>query len=546
MALQGTLDTFSLPDVLRLLATTSKTGCLRIEGDRGQGGVWLDGGSVVDADADRAVEGTPTDEVVFELLRFDTGSFAFDADDRSAQASNGAGEDVEDVLRRATALLGEWSELEAVVPSLAHHVSLAIDLSADEVTIDADRWRSVVAVAGGRTVGELASELGLTELGVSRAVRDLVELGVADIEAPAGGSRRDAPDLARRPAPVADVGIPEPLGEGHRAGWMQGDRTGEMPTVPDPRTTAGASNGQSRSRDDVPSLQAPGEPPGLPSRRASGRTRPGTPPSGAAPAIPDLPPARTNDAGRPADAPRPSLRPEADRRGPNPVETGRMPAVRPGDTGNPPAVRPDADRIPPPGVRPETDRMPSVPAEPGRTPARPPVEPGAPPGRRSSPAAPRRGPRPTGCRPAPPSPGAPRPGRRSSPAGRRAGRRPRRPACPGARPATPAACRRPRRSAASATAAGPLPAASPARARRSTTVASARRRSAATPARSGRSGPRRCRRTCTGRPTTCPTRARSARSPAPCRPRSPGCRAWGRPGPPCPTPAARSPRTWRP
>ena len=381
MALQGTLDTFSLPDVLRLLATTSKTGCLRIEGDRGQGGVWLDGGSVVDADADRAVEGTPTDEVVFELLRFDTGSFAFDADDRSARASNGAGEDVEDVLRRATALLGEWSELEAVVPSLAHHVSLAIDLSADEVTIDADRWRSVVAVAGGRTVGELASELGLTELGVSRAVRDLVELGVADIEAPAGATRRDAPDLARRPAPVADVGIPEPLGEGHRAGWMQGDRTGEMPTVPDPRTTAGATNGQSRSRDDMPSLQAPGEPPGRPSRRASGRTRPGTPPSGAAPAIPDLPPARTKDAGRPTDAPRPSLRPEADRRGPNPVETGRMPAVRPGDTGNPPAVRPDADRIPPPGVRPEADRMPSVPAEPGRTPARPPVEPGRTPAR---------------------------------------------------------------------------------------------------------------------------------------------------------------------
>ena len=198
MALQGTLDTFSLPDVLRLLATTSKTGCLRIEGDRGQGSVWLDGGSVVDADADRAVDGTPTDEIVFELLRFDTGSFAFDADDRSAPAGNGAGEDVEDVLRRATALLGEWSELEAVVPSLAHHVSLAIDLSADEVTIDADRWRSVVAVAGGRTVGELASELGLTELGVSRAVRDLVDLGVADIEAPAAGSRRDAPEGARR------------------------------------------------------------------------------------------------------------------------------------------------------------------------------------------------------------------------------------------------------------------------------------------------------------------------------------------------------------
>ena len=143
MALQGTLDTFSLPDVLRLLATTSKTGRLRIEGDRGQGSVWLDQGNVVAAAADRAVEGTPTDEVVFELLRFDSGSFAFDADDRAT--GGGRAEGVEDTLRRATSLLNEWSELEAVVPSLAHHVNLAGDLSADEVTIDAGHRRATGA-----------------------------------------------------------------------------------------------------------------------------------------------------------------------------------------------------------------------------------------------------------------------------------------------------------------------------------------------------------------------------------------------------------------
>ena len=80
LALQGTLDTFSLPDVLKLLATTSKTGRLRIDGDRGQGSVWMREGRVVDADADRSVDGAPTDEVVFELLRFGSGSFAFDAE----------------------------------------------------------------------------------------------------------------------------------------------------------------------------------------------------------------------------------------------------------------------------------------------------------------------------------------------------------------------------------------------------------------------------------------------------------------------------------
>ena len=116
MALQGTLDTFSLPDVLRLLATTSKTGRLRIEGDRGRGSVWLTDGGVVDADADRTLDGTPLDEVVFELLRFESGSFAFDGDDTASEA--GDPEDVEALLRRADGLLSEWGELEAVVPSL--------------------------------------------------------------------------------------------------------------------------------------------------------------------------------------------------------------------------------------------------------------------------------------------------------------------------------------------------------------------------------------------------------------------------------------------
>ena len=51
MALQGTLDTFALPDVLRLLASTRKTGRLRITADRGSGSIWLDGGSVVAANA---------------------------------------------------------------------------------------------------------------------------------------------------------------------------------------------------------------------------------------------------------------------------------------------------------------------------------------------------------------------------------------------------------------------------------------------------------------------------------------------------------------
>jgi Domain of unknown function (DUF4388) len=397
LALQGTLDTFSLPDVLRLLATTSKSGRLRIEGDRGRGSVWLADGGIVDADADRVIDGTPTDEVIFELLRFDSGSFAFDGDETAT--AGGDPEDVEAVLRRASSLLSEWTELENVVPSLEHEVCLASDLSADEVTIDADRWRSLVAVSSGRTVGELATSLGMTELGVSRAVRDLVDLGVADVEPPGSSdrSRPQAPADRRRPAVPSGAGLdtigrPSPTGEPQRAGWL----TGETPAVPaEPPRPAPASNGQVRaSLDDTvvspapppaptvppPPTQVPAEPPakgGLASRLGRGRgasaSSRGAEPTttGSTPVVPDAPsrptartpvtpPARTNDSGSRTDSGRNGADAPGSRRSPG---QSRPASEGPGRAGSPPGpsrALPPADRsVPPPA--PGGPRRPSSP-----------------------------------------------------------------------------------------------------------------------------------------------------------------------------------------
>ena len=416
MALQGTLDTFSLPDVLRLLATTSKTGRLRIEGDRGRGSVWLSDGGVVDADADRTLDGTPVDEVVFELLRFEAGDFAFDGDDTAADA--GRPEDVEALLRRANDLLGEWTELEAVVPSLEHEVTLAGDLSADEVTISADSWQSLVAVAAGRTVGELATMLGLTELGVSRAVRDLVELGVVDVALPdrsrpapvaqrsrtaavsAAPATPAAPavsatardDLARRSAvrPDPETAVPEipapPPGQHQRAGWLSGERTGEMPTPVTDTGSLSARNGDAALVDGpatkaAPVAPEPAAPPkgGLASRlgrNRNGRGADATPPEGSPPAtngnrVPGRPPvaptSRTNDAGpvpeRPADLDRPGPdAPPVRRR-----DTARRPSSPAGPSQQGPRSVPpapaapgspfDSGRLGPPPVGPDTGQI---------------------------------------------------------------------------------------------------------------------------------------------------------------------------------------------
>ena len=154
MALQGTLDTFALPDVLRLLAATKKTGRLRITGARGSGSVWVDRGGVAGLEAPHAPLATEPVDALFELLRFDEGSFTFDAD--VTPTGPAEPEDVEDLLTGAEALLAEWREIESVVPSMDAWVTLRRTLASPDGVDQRDHWTTLVAVGGGATVRRMA------------------------------------------------------------------------------------------------------------------------------------------------------------------------------------------------------------------------------------------------------------------------------------------------------------------------------------------------------------------------------------------------------
>jgi hypothetical protein len=214
VALQGTLDTFGLPDVLRLLASTRKTGRLRITGDRSAGSVWLDGGAVVAGTATTSAASTELAYVVFDLLRCDEGSFVFEPDVNSVEP--GVPTDVEVLVSQAEKLLEEWREIEAVVPSLALWVSLVADLPRPEVVVNAERWRALVAVGGGVTVGAIGASLSLGEMPVSRLVKELVEQGLVELSEPQPASIEpvlaavDDLVVARDEYVEAETSTPEP------------------------------------------------------------------------------------------------------------------------------------------------------------------------------------------------------------------------------------------------------------------------------------------------------------------------------------------------
>ncbi|MEZ5310988.1 MAG: DUF4388 domain-containing protein [Microthrixaceae bacterium] len=184
MALQGTIDTFPLTDVLTLLASSSRSGSLTLTGDRGSGTVWIADQSVLGGHlADGRV--ASADRAVFELLRFEDGSFEFLSLERGDFPDFGAGAStVEDCLATAATMLEEWTAIEAVVPSIRHRVDLAAELPAEKFTIDRALWRVLVVTAGATSVAELADTLGVDDYEGSALVASMVNEGLVEVHEP--------------------------------------------------------------------------------------------------------------------------------------------------------------------------------------------------------------------------------------------------------------------------------------------------------------------------------------------------------------------------
>lgn len=196
MALQGTIETFALPDVLRLLGSTRKTGRLIVNGERGSGSIWTEDGSVVSSEASGVrIDADPVD-VLFELLRYHEGSFIFESD--SPPPDTREHRELDPLLAKAEKMLSEWLEIEVVVPSMDSWVELASELPTSDIVVDGSRWRSIVAIGGGTTVNRMGEALELDEMPVCRVVKEMVEAGLVTV-----GS---APRVTA--TPVRDVELP--------------------------------------------------------------------------------------------------------------------------------------------------------------------------------------------------------------------------------------------------------------------------------------------------------------------------------------------------
>lgn len=232
MSLEGTLDSFGLPDVLSLLSVTKKSGTLHLRRGGTHGVVHLRDGQVtgarsdvrrhalarrlvgaglvddetlaqtvreladlpsagparvladrvgLDPDTGRELAAEQATDAVFDLLRWTEGSFCFlldeaDPDDLGATLST------ETLVAEGRRRLDAWERLIATVPAPDAVVSLVPVASAPPV-LTVEEWQLLAEVDGRRTVTELVRRTGRGDFAVVGALAALVERGLLQIGA---------------------------------------------------------------------------------------------------------------------------------------------------------------------------------------------------------------------------------------------------------------------------------------------------------------------------------------------------------------------------
>lgn len=233
MALQGTIDTFPFEDVLTLIASSSKIGRLTLTGDRGVGSLWLNGDEVLGGEIGTGPNGSgpfvPPGRAVFELLRFDDGSFIFESLEPFELPSFGQDPvPTAQCLAEARSMLREWETIQSKVPSTSHRVVLAMEPAVDEILLDVSTWRTLVMITRCSSVGHLALELGMDDLECARLVAGLVDDGIVEVNEPwdidallVGGNGEIRPDDAAYTAgddvapPAEPWSVPDTSPEAH-------------------------------------------------------------------------------------------------------------------------------------------------------------------------------------------------------------------------------------------------------------------------------------------------------------------------------------------
>jgi hypothetical protein len=178
VGLQGTIETFPLPDVMALIASSRKSGRLTVTSDTVSGVIWFDDGQVFRGDLGDQEDVVLADAFV-ALLRLGVAAFQFDQG-QAAEADTPSVA-VETVLDEVTDQLAEYERLENTIPHMQVAVRLIEEPAFEEVVLTATEWRAATALHRVLRAADLESALMLSELDTMRLLDSLDSKGLISL-----------------------------------------------------------------------------------------------------------------------------------------------------------------------------------------------------------------------------------------------------------------------------------------------------------------------------------------------------------------------------
>lgn len=222
--LNGSLEPFALTDVLHLMSASKVSGRLDVRRSGRaasfmlQGGVVLgvapEGGGVLDEDG--------SIDLALEILDGSGGTFAVEP---GPPGSGPVHLGVDELLERVSARRGEWKEVSEAIGSLDRALRLASAIGSDVVTVSAEEWRLLAAVAAGRSAREVARTRGTKAYETACGLAALARKGLveSDPDAPPAAAPQAAPALGRVGAPAPGKVAPAHPDRGSRGDPLPGD-----------------------------------------------------------------------------------------------------------------------------------------------------------------------------------------------------------------------------------------------------------------------------------------------------------------------------------
>lgn len=179
----GSIEEIPLPDLLQLLGTSRKTGCLHVRaGTEDYGQVYLRKGTIVFA----ALHGAPdldATKALFRILTWDKGLFDLDTGDVPTFEGREVDLEVQEALMEGMRQLDEFNEVKADLPPMSERIELASPLPVKLRDLSPELLDTLEFVLRPCAVVSVFNRSPLADADTAKSLLKLIEKGVVKRQA---------------------------------------------------------------------------------------------------------------------------------------------------------------------------------------------------------------------------------------------------------------------------------------------------------------------------------------------------------------------------